>query len=352
MSTAFTITTTTNTVQVDDQRQAGVSYTVFNAAGQEMEGRASVVSAPANAPHQAWSKLAEGEAERHFGVAAVEQYAVKITVPPDTPAGNYIFRLNMVGVHNPDETFSEGPTVTIVVPAPKAPPKKLPVWMFPVAGVVVLLLIVVLFLVLRKGSVSVPNVAGLSEANAIAALEAAGLKEGSVRGENSPTVGLGLVIRSEPAAGASVADGSEVALILSTGSGVSPTPITSRVILILGDESQLGSTPDFLEAEGFDVVINRRVVSADFALLMVSVADGPMPRTKEAMTALSNRPSGNNIAIILTGARRISDGELENLVLQEVRELFAAVVNIRAEGFPVLSESSATFKRDLLQLLP
>lgn len=66
-------------------------------------------------------------------------------------------------------------------------------------------------------AVSVPNVVGDTQAAATTALTAAGLSVGTVTQATSASVASGDVISENPAAGASVANGSAVALVVSTG---------------------------------------------------------------------------------------------------------------------------------------
>jgi RHS repeat-associated protein len=66
----------------------------------------------------------------------------------------------------------------------------------------------------------VPNVVGLAEAAAKAAITSAGLTAGNVTTANSATVPAGNVISQNPAAGASVAEGSPVDLVVSSGTGI------------------------------------------------------------------------------------------------------------------------------------
>jgi beta-lactam-binding protein with PASTA domain len=64
---------------------------------------------------------------------------------------------------------------------------------------------------------TVPNVVNLSQANATTALGGAGLRAGAVTTSVSATVLAGSVISESPVAGATVASGSTVALVVSTG---------------------------------------------------------------------------------------------------------------------------------------
>jgi len=65
--------------------------------------------------------------------------------------------------------------------------------------------------------VSVPNVVGDTQAAASAALTGAGLTVGTVTPQASGTVAAGKVISESPAAATSVAKGSAVALVVSSG---------------------------------------------------------------------------------------------------------------------------------------
>lgn len=65
--------------------------------------------------------------------------------------------------------------------------------------------------------VVVPNLVGTQEANAVAMIEQAGLTVGSITVTGSPTVEEGVVITSDPVAGAKLPQGSVVNLILSNG---------------------------------------------------------------------------------------------------------------------------------------
>src|SRR5258708_19689422 len=65
--------------------------------------------------------------------------------------------------------------------------------------------------------VGVPNVAGLTQAAAGTAITEAKLTLGNVTQQNSNTVATGNVISQDPTSGRSAAEGSPVALIISSG---------------------------------------------------------------------------------------------------------------------------------------
>lgn len=146
MANIFSITAATNSAKLNAKRQGEVAFTVSNAENRPMRGRAYIL--PEGKARPEWFTLS-GEPEQDFAVAGTQQYTVKIAVPPDAPAGDYFFRLNMVGVENPDEDFAEGPSVSFVVPEPEVKKKKFPWWILLVILAVVVIIGVVVFLLTR-----------------------------------------------------------------------------------------------------------------------------------------------------------------------------------------------------------
>src|SRR5207253_9939754 len=66
------------------------------------------------------------------------QVVVQLNVPPASPPGSYSFRLDAVSEVNPDEDFTEGPSVAFDVAAPPpAKKKKFPWWILIVVGAIV-----------------------------------------------------------------------------------------------------------------------------------------------------------------------------------------------------------------------
>src|SRR4030095_10251658 len=131
----FTITTGSNTVVLNAERKGEAAFTVTNITGRALRGRG--VPKPLGPTSPDWLTIA-GEAEGDFSVAATQQYAVQVAVPMDAVPGNYTFRLDMVGVDNPDENFTQGPVVAFQVvpppPPPPPPPKPFPWWIVAVVA--------------------------------------------------------------------------------------------------------------------------------------------------------------------------------------------------------------------------
>ena len=132
MSGIFAITAASQRVQLDEQRRAEVAFTVSNRSGCAM--RARLLIRPQDGTATAWLAL-EGELERELAVDGTEQICVQVAIPADAPAGSYAFRLDVVGVANPDEHVSAGQWVGLVVP-PAQPPRRggFPWWLLLVAA--------------------------------------------------------------------------------------------------------------------------------------------------------------------------------------------------------------------------
>lgn len=147
MSRIFAITTSTPSVRLNGAGQGELTFTVSNALGRPVRGRA--VIEPEGATRGEWMAL-QGESEREFPPDGTHQYSVRVAVPPGTPQGQHAFHLSMVNVANPDEEFTVGPSASFQVPLPQAPaPKKKLPWGWIALAAGILLISLVSFLALR-----------------------------------------------------------------------------------------------------------------------------------------------------------------------------------------------------------
>jgi hypothetical protein len=148
---SFTVTAAGQKVNLDSSGAAQAPFTVTNTSAQTLKGR--LLTRPNDPAKAEWLSVV-GEAIRDFGPNAAEQVVVQLNVPPTSPPGSYSFRLDAVSEVDPDEDYTEGPSVAFEVAAPPPPQKKkFPWWIFAVIGAVVLLIIigVVVFLLVRGG---------------------------------------------------------------------------------------------------------------------------------------------------------------------------------------------------------
>jgi beta-lactam-binding protein with PASTA domain len=101
---------------------------------------------------------------------------------------------------------------------------------FPLAAAIVTSGTPVQLLVTQSvGGVTVPDVVGLSQAAATTAITGAGLVVGTITQQTSATVPAGDVISESPPAGTSVASGSAVSLVFSSGLTATPPAFVSAV---------------------------------------------------------------------------------------------------------------------------
>ena len=151
---SFTVTAAGQRVNLGISGAAQASFTVTNTSTQTLKGR--MMTRPGDSASPEWFSVV-GESVRDFGPDAAEQVVVQLQVPPTAPAGSYSFRLDAISAVDPDEDFTEGPSVAFDVEAQQPPPKRrfpwVPWWILAIVGGVVLLIIigVVVLLLVRGG---------------------------------------------------------------------------------------------------------------------------------------------------------------------------------------------------------
>ena len=114
-------------------------------------------------------------------------------------------------------------------------------------------------------AIAVPDVVAMTQAAAAGAITGAGLAVGAVTTEHSDTVPAGRVIRQDPAAGAAVAAGTPVDLVVSLGVVTTPVP---DVVGLLHAQAQAaiveaGLTVGAVTTEHSDTVPAGRVIRQD-----------------------------------------------------------------------------------------
>jgi len=173
MAKSFAVTTTaTDSWKADAQGHAEALFTVTNTTPRPIRGLAR--AKPLGDTKQQWLSIA-GDTERDFAAGATQQFTVSFDAADGAqptpgarpasatpsgggagggvPAGKYPFRLDVASAQNPDEDFTEGPTVNVEVAAAAQPAKKsFPLWIiFVILGIVLVIGVVILILVLSKG---------------------------------------------------------------------------------------------------------------------------------------------------------------------------------------------------------
>jgi hypothetical protein len=135
----FAITAASTTVRLDEAKTGTISFTVTNQTPLPKRGRAKITAK--NTDDEQWITVV-GEAERGFVGHGTQQYTVNIAAPTGALAGTHSFSLDMLGTENPDEDYTQGPSVSFTIPEVKPLEKqpkvrKMPWWVPLVAAVVV-----------------------------------------------------------------------------------------------------------------------------------------------------------------------------------------------------------------------
>ena len=137
-------------MRLDAGQTAVTTFTVSNSTARAINGRAQLLGRDL-LRSRARLTLAGGTGP-FFAANEAAQYSVNVAAPPRRRGRQVHFSLDMVGVDNPDELFSQGPPVSLEVAAVAVPEKKLPWWWWiPVAAVAALIVAVLAFVLLRGG---------------------------------------------------------------------------------------------------------------------------------------------------------------------------------------------------------
>jgi len=120
MARVFDVTAASDSVRLDASGSGETSFTVSNVSGRPLRGRVKLM--PQDPASKTWLTVV-GESERDFPAGGTQQFAVKVKVPPGTPAGKRTFRLDALSVQNPDEDYTQGPSAAISVDLTPPPTK-------------------------------------------------------------------------------------------------------------------------------------------------------------------------------------------------------------------------------------
>lgn len=156
--------------------------------------------------------------------------------------------------------------------------------------------------------VSVPNVVGYAEANAVSSLTDAGLKYNRAY-ENSATVASGNVISQSPAAGTSAKEGSTVVIVVSSGNVAVPVPnvtgLTQQEAIDQMNKSGLNVTSvntKNSDSVAAGIVIDQSVVANKMVdagtNITLTVSAGKSAKYYKMSEKVSNESDDNYIAYI------------------------------------------------------
>jgi hypothetical protein len=213
MSRIFAISTVSDRVSIGGDGRGEITFTVTNSSARPLRGQLRV--RPLGSTKVEWLNIA-GETERTFSPNATQQVAVKVNAPPGVPAGKYQFRLDAFSLINPDDDFTEGPTVDLDIKATEAPKKAFPWLLVAVAAGAVILIAALTWLLWPKG-VEVPDVVGLDVGAATKKFEDLNFKVEVTRQVNA-SVAVNRVFGQDPAGKSTAEAGATITLLVAAQS--------------------------------------------------------------------------------------------------------------------------------------
>ncbi len=241
MNRIFAITAASERVSIGGDGRGEITFTVTNSSKRPLRGQLRV--RPIGSTKSEWLSLA-GETERAFSPNATQQVVVKVSTPPGAPAGKYQFRLDAISVINPDDDFTEGPTIDLEVKATEAPKKAFPWWIIAAAGAVIL--IVTLTWLLWPTGVEVPEVVGLDVGEATKKIEELKLKVEVTR-QPKAEVAAERVFAQEPAGKSEAEEGATIKLLVAE-KVVEKKP-ADGVIVVFEDNFESGVRPGWSQTK-------------------------------------------------------------------------------------------------------
>lgn len=250
------VTTSVERVSLDDQRQAKVTFSVQNMRPVITDTTVVVIT---DETAKSWFTVTRPT--RPLDPGAVAPFDVEIVVPADAPGGEYAFQGKAYSFNDAaEERPGISSRVLLEVPAVAPPRPKFKLWWLAIPAALVLIAATVVTVVVTTRSdptphasptaegptVAVPNLAGLAEPDAVAALEQAGLIP-SVKHRHDPP-NAGTVTQSVPA-GTEVARGATIELIFAValtaptdlspanGTRIPPVPHTPAMAVLPANAS-------------------------------------------------------------------------------------------------------------------
>ncbi len=226
MPRIFAITTAVDSLKVQPGAAAkDVSFTVTNNSDRPL--RAQIKLRPQDDTDAAWLSITD-EDTREFTAGGTEQAVVTVNAPAGTPPGKYTFRIDIISVANPDEDYTEGPTVNLEMQPTAVPKKSFPWWILAVVAVVLGVGGTLGWMLTRK--VVVPELVGQSTESAVAVLSNANLTHTEVNETTSETA-PGIVIDQSPDFGEQVKKNAEVELVIAVAPETAIVPQTEGLTL-------------------------------------------------------------------------------------------------------------------------
>jgi hypothetical protein len=347
VASVFAVTTSNDSLPLKGNGSGEATFTVTNTSARPLRGIARP-KALGNTKKE-WLKLA-GDNEHDFAAGGTRQFSVALSVPADAPPGKYSFRLDAFSASNPDEDFTEGPTVSAeVLPAPPKPPSK--AWIIPVALMAVLIIVATVVLIFRGGS-----------------------KQQEVKKQPPPLVkpAVKVVTLGDGDQGKTTLMAAIIKVLSQAGKArsvayeelIDPPEIEVQGVKVRAAEVEYDTDKaHYIHVGGHNQLDYLKLLTSsgvmfDGAILIISAQDGPMPATREQIINARNKGI-KSIVVYLDNVDMVNDPELLQLVELEVHELLDKydfkqdnVSIVRGSASKALAGSSDEIGKDsILELL-
>lgn len=149
-SKSFSVDTQAAAVQITPGQAATVAFKVTNISERALDG---TVVVPAGASPAEWFGI-NGASTRPYQPGGIENVEVLISVPLGTAAGEHSFQLDVMSTDSPEEDYTEGPLHPFAVKeeANGVPWWRKRLWIFAIAAVVLIGIVLAIVLVSRGGN--------------------------------------------------------------------------------------------------------------------------------------------------------------------------------------------------------
>ncbi len=191
---------------------ARIPFTVTNTSGRPLRARAELKDSDGGATPR-WCRLA-ADPRHDFETAETAQIVVEVEFGAGSAPGDHGFRLDVVDIDKPEESFSRGPVTSCRLLAAESPARGFPGWVAAAAMAAVLLAAGLFWALSGAGEPELlPDVIGQPGDEAVQLLRSLGVVPQLVQrasAEHEP----GRVIEQFPIAGGAVVQDSTVELVL------------------------------------------------------------------------------------------------------------------------------------------
>ncbi len=116
---SFEVNPVSSALVLDPSRHGRATFTVTSRANRTLKARVRPVAIASSRPE--WFTM-RGPAEQDIVAGVTLQVAVEVAVPADVAFGHYLFRLDVVGVENPDEDTASSAAVAFDITSKVPPP--------------------------------------------------------------------------------------------------------------------------------------------------------------------------------------------------------------------------------------